>query len=221
MKDLGSLSEGNTTFLIRAASANGGVPRFPNVITLGQLLSNGVLSRKDRLNLAMILSSSLLQLHSTPWLNSAWSSNDILFNLENKLPIVSHPFVARHFTVGQSFLQVGPSTDSRESLLRLGIVLLELLFNALLEKQPFYKECFGPKGQPNEYTDRTAAMRWEQFAVGEGGEDYANVVRQCLGCCFGPASTDLTNAELCQAVHEAVVEPLQSIVATFSGSHVP
>lgn len=71
-------------------------------------------------------------------------------------------------------------------------------------------------------TDKAAALHWEEIAAAaEGGEVHANVIRRCLGCSFGPDSTDLANEELLQAVHDSVVEPLQRLFAVFTGYGPP
>jgi hypothetical protein len=51
------------------------------------------LTRKERLQLALTLASSVLQLHKTPWLSDCWGKNDILFLEGSSGPYVSKSFL--------------------------------------------------------------------------------------------------------------------------------
>lgn len=94
------------------------------------------LSLKYQLQLAVRLASSILQLHSTGWLNEEWDSSDILF-LEDSTgqllldsPIVGSR-IQRRFYSGAASRKQHSSTipvwcTTNHTLLSLGIVLLEL-----------------------------------------------------------------------------------------------
>jgi hypothetical protein len=59
-------------------------------ITLEVLLSKISpvnLTRRQRLEIALILASSHIQLHPTPWLSSRWSKRDILFPKNKQNPV--------------------------------------------------------------------------------------------------------------------------------------
>jgi len=72
---------------------------------------------------------------------STWSSKDILFNGGLQNPEVEFPFVDKQLDNGAVAVTQAPIImDSRQALLRLGIVLLEILLNATLDKQTFYSD---------------------------------------------------------------------------------
>lgn len=198
-------------------------------LTLGSILKKDRkqdMSRRDRAILAVTLASSVLQLHSTHWLKPNWGKSDVtlvLFKNDCGASSIqrttfvdpSLSFVSHNFTSGQSVPDEPLSGDSREILLRLGIVLLELCFGQALEDQVFRQNYLGPNGKPNKFTDRATASEWQECALGEGGELFATATRRCIDCAFGSSSTDLGNAEFRQAVHDNVVIPLQEVMKSY------
>ena len=174
------------------------------------------LSRAERFSIAALLASSLLQLHTTPWLVEKWSKRDIVFFRRSETdprPVIQQPFICRELNLSTS----PPSTtDHSQALQSLGILLLELCFNAALEDQLFRAACYGPDGKPNDMTDfATARKWWMDDALGEAGPEFHEAVRRCLFCAFGPPTTDLTNDELRAAVYEGVVLPIEKIAQFF------
>jgi len=118
-------------------------------------------ARRDRTHLAVLIASSVLQLHETPWLASSLSTKDIVFLTEadtkDTLRIridTKRPFLVKQFPSQQTSkdlpLQLAnvaaqetsnaALANSEETLLRLGILLLELCFGEALEDQPFRKD---------------------------------------------------------------------------------
>ena len=174
------------------------------------------LSRAERFSIAALLASSILQLHTTPWLVEKWSKKDIVFFKRSKAdprPVVSQPFIRRDLTQSTT----SPSTtDHSQALQSLGILLLELCFNAALEDEPLRANYLGPDGKPNDMTDFATAMRWwKEDALGEAGPEFYQAVRRCLLCAFGPPTTDLANDELRAAFYEGVVLPIEKIAQCF------
>ncbi len=180
------------------------------------------LTRQERYKIAVTLASSFLQLHTTPWLEDKWSKKDILFprNETGSRPSIDRPYVARDYSpatapaplspVSVSPLVLSPET-SRESLFRLGVVLLELCFGQAIEDQLIRQQCLGPNGESNELTDRMTAWMWRKDVLGESGPEFDNAIRRCLDCAFGPKSTNLADDDFKEAVYNEVVEPLEKI----------
>ncbi len=125
----------------------------------------------------------------------------------------------------------------RYSLLRLGIILLELCFGHALEEHPRYKKeqqvpgsCGArrtntPKSADFNDNDSTstndeereemAARHWQRSVYGEAGPDYGRAVQACI-------SGDLDvryprAADFLLAVHDDVVQPLERAVRLFEG----
>ena len=187
---------------------------------------SGALSRIERYSIAVTLASSLLQLYSSPWIGETWSKNDIYFlkaAAGSARPIVvDKPFITRKFTshslqssVKSVSEQVGRNT-SIKSIQALGIMLLELCFGEAIEDQSI-RSKYLCDGQPNDMTDFCTAKYWlESDTLGEGGPDYAEAIRRCLFCAFGPKSTDLEDDELRAAIYAEVVQPLGDVVRQFN-----
>lgn len=184
------------------------------------------LSRLERYSIAVTLASSLLQLYSSPWIEETWSKNDVYFLVaaeSSPRPIlVDKPYITRNFTshtpqssMTSSNEQAGRNASTK-SIQALGIMLLELCFGEAIEDQPIRLKYLGPDGQPNDMTDFCTAQHWLQHdALGEAGPEYAEAIRRCLFCAFGPKSTDLEDDELRAAIYSEVVEPLEAAVRQF------
>jgi hypothetical protein len=74
--------------------------------TLGDVLSGmpGTLSKEEIYNLSITLTSSLLQLSHTPWLNQSWNKSDIVFlrakDGTSPTADVKHPYLTKTHTPG-------------------------------------------------------------------------------------------------------------------------
>ncbi|KAH7462941.1 hypothetical protein FOMA001_g18343 [Fusarium oxysporum f. sp. matthiolae] len=123
-----------------------------NTITLHSLLSKkGQLSTRytfgtevtDRYELALLLASSLLQLHATSWLGDWWSTDDIhILPRNSKMAFKDFTFVMQTFP--SSAMTKGSEPNSmttrqmvirNEAIFRLGATLVELATVATLEAQ--------------------------------------------------------------------------------------
>lgn len=187
----------------------------PRSVTLDRLLIDGGLprpTRRQRIALAFILSSSFLQLLESPWLSDSWQKSDVVFFED---PV--HPGV---FKLDEPHLdncldrepRISPPTElSRRmqlssSLEMLGIVLLELCFGKLLKEQP----CRIRYPHTGDSTieralDIQAAREWHGEIEEEAGYDYSVAVGWCLG---GILSTPPDRWR--EAMHSKVVHSLES-----------
>ena len=105
------------------------------------------MSRKERMNLAVILASSYLQLQATPWLKDTWSKEDIVFDSDMKTTTI-RPCNLEQPYISHEFRAIGPQNNSvpqmanfktsplpgNPSLLSLGILLLELYTGQTFEQ---------------------------------------------------------------------------------------
>lgn len=187
----------------------------PRSITLDRLLQNeGIQSptRRQRIELALVLSSSFLQLLESSWLSASWQKSDIVFFED---PV--HPGV---FKLDEPYLDnclerkpdTSPSTGTSRrmqlssSLGTLGIVLLELRFGKLLREQSFRLK-YSTTGDSTVETalDIQAAKEWHGEIEEEAGHDYSVAVGWYLR---GILSTPPDRWR--EVMHGKVVCPLES-----------
>jgi hypothetical protein len=235
------LDEQNRRYEFRPVNSQKAISTSPKTVTLESLLTRDgnaskdstgqeriILSRRERLVVAIVLASSLLQLYSTPWLNERWSKRNIFFMRSSSGPIILEQLYISPEPVAASSTAAAPkeaqnvgntiksaANESRKTILALGIMLLELCFGQTLEEQSFRKKYLGNDGQPNEFTDVATAMQWQDDALGEGGPGFENAIRRCIHCAFGPKSTDLADGEFREAVYSEVVQPLEETLQRF------
>ncbi|KAG5810240.1 hypothetical protein H9Q74_006580 [Fusarium xylarioides] len=115
-----------------------------NLISLEELLltHSGMkcftpLTEEQRYRLSIILTSSFLQLHSTPWLNKHWNQHAVFFSstsIDDQLVVdLGHPFIAESYGTSScqnttSFEAKGLADDSA-NLLMLAKILLQIKFH--------------------------------------------------------------------------------------------
>ena len=201
-----------------------------NSISLDQVLSsqeaNPKLTRTERLIIASAITSSFLQLQATPWLNETFNKKDIIFlhpEIEPAKPFTNkaylhHAFPDRPSQSVQPSLSATPTSiqTTRNALLALGIILLELWHGQLLVDQPLRQQFLSPTGQANQLTDRCAAELWHESLIGECTPELWDAIRRCLHCSFGPRP-DMQSDEFREAVLGGVVEPVERFVGMWTG----
>lgn len=183
------------------------LPTSPVPITLSTRLatSSAKLTRKERLQLALTLAASVLQLHKTPWLNEQWGTDDILF-----LQGTSHPYITR------SFLSTPPSPPDdttpkplpiirNEMLFSLGILLIELCLGHSLSSLRIASDL-SPDAA---LTDYMTARRLIGEVYDEGGGRYGDAVRRCVHCEFDQRRASLDVEGFREGFFRGVVLPLE------------
>jgi hypothetical protein len=191
----------------------------------------GHLSRKQRLSLAVSLTSAVLQLYDTPWLDEFWTVDDIRFFFKgidgNQNPSISNPYVSRSFSTRSSLGQQLPRSRATDTLLSpfvinktlfaLGIVLIELCLN-----QPFDSLR---TSQPEVLNQASNILDDYQIALGaiskvyqEGGDQYGYVVQRCLKCEFQGQDSmkKLSVPRFKGFVYEYILRPLKTDYEQFS-----
>ena len=182
-----------------------------------------VLSRRDRLYIATLLSISLLQLHSTPWLAGTWTKKNIFFTRTKDDPSApidtSRLYVSPPVELDNTKLRRNRAEDSADNATRylfaLGVMLLELCFGNVLEDNPVRHLYLGNDGKPNDWTDFATARHWQKSALGEIGLDYAEAIRKCIFCAFPHPYDDLSDERFSEAIHLEVVEPIKATLQQF------
>ncbi|KAL9588232.1 MAG: hypothetical protein Q9203_002947 [Teloschistes exilis] len=167
------------------------------------------LTRKARLELAVMLASTALQLHTTPWLDSNWTAKCIQFANGS----LQHPFVSRAYPAGIIATEVPESRGSpvrNRSIFGLGILLLELAVGRSID-------CFKNSEQPLPSEDFFIASQLLDELKDNEGPGYLDAAQACIFCNFGSKAKilDLGNDSFRQAVYEDVIVPLENDVELF------
>ncbi|KAH8690916.1 hypothetical protein BGW36DRAFT_364465 [Talaromyces proteolyticus] len=173
-------------------------------------------ARRDRLQLAITLASSVLQLHETPWLDEDWGNDNIFFIRTLDKTIYDHPFVSRHFNLTNvPSSKTFPASMGRiirnRTLYALGISLIELWYGKPLPE--LYKPEDGPQGTGDPRIDLmtgwNTADRLVDELYSEAGGKYSDAVRRCIRCDFDRRSSSLEDAAFQRDVYQGVVAQLQ------------
>ncbi|KAH6681496.1 hypothetical protein B0J14DRAFT_530012 [Halenospora varia] len=182
-------------------------------ITLSKRLTDprrsvGKLTRKERLQIALTLAASVLQLHKTAWLSENWSTNDIYFLEGSPGPHLSKSF-SSHPTQPTT---ADPATTPKslpivrnETLFALGIILIELCLGTPLSHLQLPEDI-----TPNQQlTDFMTARRLITDVYDEGGGRYGDAVRRCVHCEFDQRLASLDVEAFRGCFYQGVVVPLE------------
>ncbi|KAL8950999.1 MAG: hypothetical protein Q9222_002997 [Ikaeria aurantiellina] len=179
------------------------------------------LSRRDRLHIAVILASSILQLDGTSWLKSMWSTDDIFFHQNSgtrRAVDVSHPYLSWQRCCNAQIpsleqLRLSSYMIRNEVILALGLALIELCFGRTLEEMRKPEDI-----DIKEATTRCkTAHRLHNRVYREMGVPYGEVVRRCLYQLFDVRELSLDLEEVQQKVLDDIVTPLVNDLRGFDG----
>lgn len=170
------------------------------------------LTRKARLQLAVILASTTLQLHTTPWLDSDWSGKDVLFRQGSfDSPYISHAFMKSEQPPSMhNSLQPQWGPVRNLTIFRLGILLLELSLGKPLGTWK--------SNEPEErYQDFVRASKLVGALMNEESQSYIGATQACIYGNFGSKAKDLNLEDdaFRRAVYEDVVLPLEQDLQYF------
>lgn len=178
--------------------------------------------------LASTLGSTVLQLHSTPWLEG-WDKQDIQYLPEAEgdtarsptIPV--QPYISRRFSSSKSRMSSVSSSKTatqvqsfarNETLFTLGVVLIEIAYNKPIEDlvEP------GDLARTAAMTRHFTALRLHKQIQLEMGKQYQRAVVGCLFCDFGAefSDADLKVPQFQRKVLEHVVLPLEEAMKPFS-----
>ncbi|RYP64022.1 hypothetical protein DL769_006802 [Monosporascus sp. CRB-8-3] len=181
-----------------------------SISTLRSVLEDSEFARRDRLRLAVTLSSSVLQLHETPWLHENWGKDDILFIKRSEKTAYHHPFVSHG--IGREGQRSSTSTPPwirriirNQTLYALGVSLIELWYGKPMSQ--LHKPEDGPLG--DSMTEFNTADRLVDELYNEAGGKYSDAVRRCIRCDFDRRANSLEDIAFQRAVYEGVVAQLK------------
>ena len=186
------------------------------------------LSRRDRLQIAVALAWSLLQLNRTPWLKRQWKSSDINFHYEGEaenLTLLPKSSLTNPYLSWTPCVREPEPIDSmglsklkshhvrNEPLLALGFVLVELCYARTLEDMRIDED-----NDSNDMITRlNTAYRLLDGVYDESGGRYGDVVQRCLLCLFDMRDVSFDNEDFQDAVYNDVVIPLMNDLKDFTG----
>lgn len=178
------------------------------------------LSRKSRLQIAVTLASSVLQLSGTSWLKASWNSRDIFFYDKSGQPSVPEQLYP-YLSWQPCCCDVLPPVEQlhldnymirSEALLALGLTLVELCFGRTLAEMRKPEDI-----HTNETGTRLkTATRLHNRVYNEMGIPYGDVVRRCLFQTFDVRELSLDIEEVQQKVLDDVVTPLVEDLSNFN-----
>ncbi|KAI0478147.1 hypothetical protein F4859DRAFT_478728 [Xylaria cf. heliscus] len=194
-------------------------------ITLRQVINKSVpglppLSFKDKLQIALALSTGVLYLHGTPWLSQIVTLDDIVFMIGNedamnqRPAMFSRPFVIKRvpdtllYATPPNILLTStlpkPTTDAARPNIELAVLsLATLLIQIMLEhvddrlRMPVTMD-FGSL-----FSKYQRGSQLEEDIRVSGGINYATAVKWCLNNIYSAAG--LQNDTFCQDFYHAVV----------------
>ncbi|KAK5626598.1 hypothetical protein RRF57_002313 [Xylaria bambusicola] len=184
-----------------------------SVIALKQILEQKdtsiYLTYQDRLHLAVIISSSILQLHGSPWLSGTISSQDIFFIQKKYFPFYDQPFVMKSLptksVATQNVCQDAPFPRN-PVLVSLGVLLVELIqgkpINLLRTPQ---EESLTHTKLLQDYMTVKRLLQDVRMA----SSNYAAAVTRCVDGDFHNGGLTLDNEELCEGVYSGIVALLE------------
>ncbi|KAK4203228.1 hypothetical protein QBC40DRAFT_318709 [Triangularia verruculosa] len=178
------------------------------------------ISYRDRLYLALVISSNILQIHGTPWVPDTLDSRNVFFLANNGFPLYSHPiFVKNHEDVAKLTLPSSPSDggvafvlDREPKLLSLGFLLIELMLGQTLDA---LRVGTGPGSFPEgSLLSKYVTAQHVLPRVRTESLNYWTAVTRCLDGDLhtrrnGPDGTGLDRESLCEEVYSGVVALLE------------
>lgn len=186
-----------------------------SVSSLRSAFTTGM-TRRDRLQLAVTLASSVLQLSETAWLDDDWSIDNIFFVNRPGVNAYQYPFVAGKFdrsaytsrkTVPPSLSYVVPNCI----LYGLGIALIELWHGKTLDELHLSTDGLRhPNDMQRDFlTLFNTACRLVSELADEAGELYSDAARRCIRCDFNARARSFQDSDFQLAVYLGVVAQLK------------
>ncbi|PNP60861.1 hypothetical protein FNYG_14390 [Fusarium nygamai] len=177
---------------------------------LGQNCRYMILSEQDRLKLAVVISSNLLQLHGSPWMPKVIRSQDIYLIQSDDDPICDRFFVMQTLPN-----KAGPcieentalSSMRNQTLFYLGVLLIELAFSKSFELLRSERDRSSTGSQF--FTDYRTAKRLVDQVKSFIGPNYGSAVSRCIDGEFHGRGVGLEDQDLSHDVYAGVVALLE------------
>lgn len=163
-------------------------------VSLGSVLSGeagSALMYGDKLRLAWVITSSVLQLEGTHWISRVPSRDDIFLTQQGGVLYMQDVFVIKRFPEPSSpaWNQVSASsntTNNTATLKALGILLVELIFGQTIDRlrttlSARAASIFAQHGVPGRaLSDYETAMGLMDQINTRVGSNYCNAVKRCI-----------------------------------------
>ncbi|KAH0559285.1 hypothetical protein GP486_004201 [Trichoglossum hirsutum] len=169
-------------------------PSLSGAVSLAKVISKRQrmrsLPKPDKWRLAGVLAKAVLQYHSTPWLRTNWKADDILFfgisdpERPGSLKSPHLHLLERSKGKQKSHAITEDVWVKNETLFRLGVILLELEFEASLEAIIQELRVDGIPQAPDAPLAHQLLIP-KRHAGERMGTLYGRIVRMCLDCDFG------------------------------------
>ncbi|KAK5658056.1 hypothetical protein OQA88_2612 [Cercophora sp. LCS_1] len=178
--------------------------------------------RGARLRIGCTLAKTVLALGGSIWLPLTWDKTNIAFLRCGHDPGLD--FSGQQSQYGPYILQPSlqtlgessaPETErAKANMFALGILLLELLFQEMFEKQEVPSGFLGPDGRPNKTTNYCVALVWQRRVRDFFGFPLADAIRRCLVCDFPglEPGKHQNNQEFVRAVRDRVISPFEDFL---------
>ena len=181
------------------------------------------LSWAERLEIALTVASSILQLQQTLWLRDDWTKEDLSLGKDCKdktkqYVLVFKAFPATEFTDSTRAAKVF-GLPRNKTLFALDVFLIDLCQGEAFESLRSPQDPLDANGHTNILTDLSAADRLTKHIYGEVGDRYGDVVRRCIHCDFNQRSVNLEDDDFQHAVYEGVIMPLQANAREFRNEY--
>lgn len=162
------------------------------------------LSYKDKIRLAVVISTSVLQLFNTPWLPHTLSTDDILFIRKEREYLYDNAFVMKRIPETDKAAAVYGSSSIRRNptLLSLGFILIELLLGQSLQAQGHVSAGFDLEEYYIAAQSLLPRVRHESM-------NYFSAVSRCLDGELHQHPVGLDEQDLRQSVYSGVVALLK------------
>lgn len=227
-KSLGPVAGGSAEFLIKNSDMSiQGIEPIP--MSLHDIVgpkrpSTCRLTKMEKLNLCVALSTAVLSLNQTPWMPDELTKHDVMI-LKQQKDCAAITYITTHLGAAGSSQKPSnirnkalPASIENLALFSLGIVLIELLFGTSI--LDLYDEVQDPKvsGLDLQYAIASRLLR-EEDILQEHGVRCERAVRVCIKSNFGPdvRRHDLNDRSFRSAVYEHVVAQLEDCAREFGG----
>ncbi|KAL1863135.1 hypothetical protein Daus18300_008128 [Diaporthe australafricana] len=169
----------------------------------------------QRLEIAICLSYSVLHLYNTPWLARTFTTDDIVFIMEQP-NCLGRPFLARVLPKLSASAYNPPEQATFRpmdlTILSLGLVLIQVIVGRHIEDLAVDPDN---KGMDSIISKQEAASQMTGSILENGGMNYANAVQWCLSSVLSVACLDDENVG--QEFHEAVISRLEADMRRLGG----
>jgi len=200
---------------------------FSGATSLSKLIADrqrlGRLPKPGKWKLAGSLSMATLLYHSTPWLNTTWKSDDVLFfnfsDVDQSNTLDSpylHPLSQKKVHHRVSNKESSAQWIKNVFIYRLGIMLLELEFEDTLANLVQKSKVEG--SAPADMLIADPLLLLKHRAGEHLGTLYGRIVRMCLDCDFGLGLNDypLEDANVQKVFYSRIVRQFQERMPEYS-----